>query len=411
MKKRVLLVVLAMTMVMTTGCSGLKRDSNEDTSSGVETVLDMEDLEDGGYYVLRGDEYEKLYMQDTNYEVDDSKPTSSSTAHTLWYQDDWNKVPTLYKGDQLIYKTSETLDEEFCLERFEYVGYTVGVSNLKETSSGRFSFSTDPDDLNVNQNSDAKSLTELTTDTAIIDKIGGAYLRSGNVSSGGCILGLSKGKTYLAEVYAGSILHEYKLKADYIALTSMELYKSVDYDFLQSEILCINFPEYFNTGYYLINNYGLVRYVNGVSYDDDTDFNIPNIEPTDEEDTDENSQEKNMDDVEENKTIKETIKVDETGTYNVKVTYKDNDKTDVTPSAVFYDDNKAYQLYADKSSKTLSKEIELVEGEYTLELSNLDGREYTYTLEKKDSFATEEDDTEEKSNVSDSNTKGSKGGE
>ena len=326
MKKKIIVFLIIISVLATTGCNGFKRENAKEGGIDLETVLDMEKLEDGGFYVLRGDEYEKLYVQDTNYELSDSSPTSPNVQHTLWYKDDWKKVPTLYKGDQLIYKTTNTLDETFSMERFEYVGYTIGISNLKETESGRFAFETSSDSMNINMNSDAAPLSELSTETAIIDQIGGAYLRAGNVSSGGCILGLSKGKTYLAEVYAGTIMHEYKLKADYIALTSMEVYKSVDYDFMQSEIITVNIPEYFNSGYYMINNYGLVRYVNGTSYDENTDFNVPNVEASEDVESMDTENENLVSNDEQTKddVKKETVSIKKDGAYLIKVSYVNN---------------------------------------------------------------------------------------
>lgn len=268
--------VFSMSLAGITGCtSPFSRNSDSDTA--VSTISNISALKDGAYYIEHDGMYQELYAKNANYEIASVNPNSASAKRTLWYNDDWDKVPTLYKGDKLVYKTSGTLKETFTIERFEYVGYTVGITGLKKTDSGRYSFSTNEKNMNINPAAaDAMKLYDLTTSTAIIDKIGGSYLREGNVSSGGCILGLEKDASYQAEVYAGTYLHTYTLKADSLALTSMELYKTVDYSFLESELLEIHIPESFNSGYYLIGSYGLVRYVNGDSYDGSTDFNIPN---------------------------------------------------------------------------------------------------------------------------------------
>lgn len=388
MRKRIILLLLATTMISITGCSNpFVRTTEVEDDSQVETVLKMKDLEDGGFYVLRGNKYDKLYVQDANYEIDEDANSSADSSRTLWYSDDWGKVPTMYKGDKLIYKTTDTLNETFTLERFAYVGYTIGISNLQKTDSGRYSFQPSTDETDINTDSDAKQMTELTTDTAIVDKIGGAYLRSGNISDGGCILGLSKGKTYLAEVYAGSVMHEYKLKADQIALTSMEAVTTVDYDFMESQILSIDIPDYFNSGYYLVNNYGLVRYVNGTSYNEDTDFNIPNVDPhtesesDDAEDSEDSATENKDKKTDDNESVKETVSIDSDGKYTITVTYEDSEETSSAPEAIFYSDEKAYKLKADATGKTLSKTLKLSKGDYTLEIKKLNGREYTYTVE------------------------------
>lgn len=277
-KRRVLAAAAAINLCLSgaSGCSSPFSRSGGD-STAISTISNISALKDGAYYIEHDGIYQELYAKNANYEMASVNPSAADAKRTLWFNDDWDKVPTLYKGDKLVYKTSGTLNEKFTLERFEYVGYTVGITGLKKTDSGRYSFSTNQKNMNINPAaSDAMKLYDLTTSTAIIDRIGGAYLREGNVSSGGCILGLEKGASYEADVYAGTYLHTYTLKADSLALTSMELYKTVDYSFLESELLEIHIPESFNSGYYLIGSYGLVRYVNGSSYDETTNFNIPN---------------------------------------------------------------------------------------------------------------------------------------
>lgn len=275
-----MLLLSALTAVMITGCSPFTRKPvDQEMNKKANVITKMDDLADGGFYIYHNNVYEELYVKNANYELSDTMPLSSNAKHTLWFGDDWKNVPTMFNGDLLIYKDSEELDEVFCIERFYYIGSTIGISNLERLDSGRYSINLDPDKMNVDIESDAENLMKLQADSLIIDKVGGEYLRDGNVSNGGCVLGLEAGNKYQAEVYAGTYMHKLDLTADVIALTSMELYKSSDYEFLESEIISIEIPEYFNSGYYLVNNFGLLRYVKGTSYDDTTDFNIPNVEP------------------------------------------------------------------------------------------------------------------------------------
>jgi len=280
--KKIIAAILIGILTLLTGCGAFLRPQKETTAepTGVQTESNIKDLADGGYYILKsGDVYEELYAHHANFEI--RKNSSSSSTRTLWFKDDWDRIPTMYTGDSLVFKTSSNFDETFILERFEYVGYTVGLTGLSKLASGRFSFSSDPEKRNINPTSDANALYAISTSYGVIDRIGEADLREGNISSGGCILGLEKGKKYLAEVYEGTFLHEFTLTADSIALTSMEYYSTVEYDFMRSETIEIHIPDYFNSGYYLVNGYGLVRYVNDIEYDSDTNFNIPNIIPSD----------------------------------------------------------------------------------------------------------------------------------
>ena len=407
MKKPLLAVMLAVSILLS-GCGGLIRETGNagPETTDIDIVKKMEEVEDGGFYILRNDSYERLYAYDANYDrTDKEKQGDTDSQKTLWYREDWSKVPTMYKGDKLIYKTSQNLDETFSLERFEYVGYTVGISNLKRTASGRYSFTKSAEENNINQKSDAKQLETIPTETGIIDKIGGAFLRDGNISSGGCIIGLEKDKMYKAEVYAGTFLQEFNLTADTIALTSMEYYETVDYSFMQSQLLEIHFPEHFNSGYYLVDGYGLVRYVNGTSYDKDTDFNIPNKEPEEGEgnvantSTGVDSGETNSGNIEqtedpEHNGIYEKITIANNGTYNIVVEYEDKGSDITVPAGVFYNNDRAYHLN-ETGRGVLSNTVELKAGEYTLMLTGMNDRKYTYEVKpvegKTDSPSTQEE--------------------
>ncbi len=57
-------------MMMFSGCG--RREVPEETSApeqDVEVIHEMDDVEDGGYYVYRNGVYEKLYVGSANYDV------------------------------------------------------------------------------------------------------------------------------------------------------------------------------------------------------------------------------------------------------------------------------------------------------------------------------------------------------
>lgn len=410
-KKLSLLVLAVIVAFSTVACK--RKTSEEEKNYKVETEKQMDDVEDGGFYILHSDSYEKLYVANANYEIAEENASNADPKRTLWFKEDFEKIPTMYTGDMLIYKTSDVLDENFTLERFEYVGYTVGVTSLKETPSGRYSYTTAADAMNIYSESDATQLYDIPTETAIIDRIGFADLRSGNVSSGGCILGLEKDKTYEAEVYAGTFLNRFTLTADSIAMTSMEFYKTVEYRFLQSQILQLYIPEYFNSGYYLINGYGLVRYVNGTSYDELTDFNIPNEEPEPEtesaEDTDAD-QEKEGDEKEDGKSTGETseytgkqidltsdkieFSIEESGTYTLKVSFEKKDDPSLpSPAGYLISSVRLYSM--ELHDNVISCTQTLPEGNYTIEVTGLNGRKYEFAIEPFENPVDQGDETEE----------------
>lgn len=339
------------------------------------TVTDMESLEDDSYFVYRDGTYYQLYVGNANYTV--SSSSNPDVKKTLWFMEDFEKIPTMYKGDMLVFKTSKPLTEKIYIERFEYAGYTIGISGLKKTDSGRYSLNLETTAKTINPKSDAMQLADLEANVVIIDRFGGSYLRSGNVSGGGCILGLSKGKVYAADVYVGTYLHDMRFTADTIALTSMEAEISVDYDFLQSQLISIKIPEFYNSGYYLINGYGVVRYVNGTSYNEDTDFNIPNISPEEKSSSAEEGTEKNNRWYYDETAV---LNIDRSSEYLIRIScYNDNQK--IQPGAVLYNGERAYQFKREKEENVLELTAELEEGNYTVSMSGLNGGYYQVDIE------------------------------
>lgn len=278
-----------------TGCSTFTRQKKEET-----TLADNEDsLEDGEYYILhksgKKSTFTKVCMGDASYDTSEDAeisdtPSSTAASRTLRYTDDYDEIPTLYDGDSLIFYSTRALDDGFVLERFESFGWTFGITGMTKMNSDRYSFLTggDDDPKNIDKKSDAAQLIKAFPDSKlVIDDIGGTKVRSNNVTRGGSITGgLKRGDTYSVNLYAGTEHYQYNLKADTYVMTSMAAYQDSDFEFLKSKILKINIPSWYNSGYYNINGKGVFRYVKGDSYNDSTDFNIPNENPDSETYTD-----------------------------------------------------------------------------------------------------------------------------
>ena len=245
-------VILAMFLIVLccAGCS-FSRGGEDDTEdkNQIEYVNSIENLTSGEFYVYHEGKYLKPYIGNTSYDKN-QKVGEASDDRVAWFMDDWSRIPTLYSGDYLVYYIDDMLEESFTIERFEYLGYTVGICNLVRTDSGRYSFNAlqneGEGDSFINPDSDAARLLKLNTEKAIIDNIGAAKLRAGNITRAGTIQGLEQGKSYATDIYIGSKLKTYILKADSIALCSMEAENTNDYTFLRSKVLRINFPEYMN---------------------------------------------------------------------------------------------------------------------------------------------------------------------
>ena len=218
--KKILSLSVVTSLLLTSGCTlETSREIQADVVDSTEGQ-EIEGLKDGGYYVKHDS---KLYkVSDPNKTFETGNVVNSPDSERIIYftdkkvdgeytNEDWDKIPTLYEGDSLIYYYTDVLSETYNFERFEDVGYTIGIYNLNETVSGRYSFELESDYIN---DSDANKVSVLPTESAIIDKVSQKELRKGNISNYGTIIGLKQDKLYPFEIYAGTVLNKINIKAD-----------------------------------------------------------------------------------------------------------------------------------------------------------------------------------------------------
>ena len=147
---------------------------------------------------------------------------------------------------------------------------------------------TDKDDYKYYVDTASEAFSLLCFDTVArlyLDKVGGVLVTEENVSDGGTVLGLTKDAQYVCEFYTGTYYQDFVLPANIHSFGSMEQFVSYDYEFLHSNCIKINIPEYFKSGYYFVQGVGLFRYVseqdakvyNGEAYDPGIDWNDPII--------------------------------------------------------------------------------------------------------------------------------------
>lgn len=286
MNKRKILFCAGLLMCMALSACGT--DTSGASNMKENPYAYLEKLDEGKYYVLHKDKtYQEVYWGAATFDEEDVV-SSPSDSRVIWFDEQmYKQIPTLYQGDSLIYKTSDEIVETFTFERFEDFGYSIGLCGLKETDSGRYSISTDKDDNNTFPGGDTDELLLLDNDTVIIDSLGGKELRAPVTTENGVklnspvsrcnsILNLKKDVTYKAQIYEGTKLKEYNFKADKRIMASMEVRETNNFTFQQEVIMNINIPSDFHNGYYMINGMGVLRYVNGSSYTESDDFNIPN---------------------------------------------------------------------------------------------------------------------------------------
>ena len=284
MKKRISwMVLITMTVaLLSVGCGESSKEQAVTENAGI-----LESLESGTYYVMHEDKtVEPIYFGCATFGVG-STADSVDDNRIMWFKDDFANIPTLYSGDKLIFYSEEELDETFKWERFEDIGFSVGICHLTTTKTGRYQVSTNPDDNNTYPGSDADQILLIENSSVIIDTIGGMKLREKDneitptsVSKCGSLLGLSEGDSYDLELYSGTNKIDLRLTADIRFMCPMELATTQDYDFENNTIIDINIPDEFASGYYLVNGQGMFRYCKEIQYgqaipDDREYYNVP----------------------------------------------------------------------------------------------------------------------------------------
>lgn len=222
------------------------------------------------------------------------KETEEFTEHprSIWVDEETDqRIPTLKKGDRLLYVSEKDVPEKIILERFADYGYTIGVSNLIGDPGEHYYIlyadaKEDDYKYSIDMKSDAAQIAQFDLITRLyLDKVGDLKVRNDTVSAGGTVMGLEKEKAYVCEFYTGTFYQDFLLKADIHSFGSMERFVSYDFEFLHSNCIAIEIPEYCKSGYYFVNGAGLFRYVseedeavyNGEPYDGNIEWNEPII--------------------------------------------------------------------------------------------------------------------------------------
>lgn len=257
MKKRFrkilsLLSILLVIAVANTGCSAVFEQKKEEVLIPEYTLEDLPN----GYYVK---------AQDTFYEPSDANktygnpPQNISPERVLWYTDNKIHIPDYQNGNQIIYRSSTTIPQEFILEGFEHVCDSVGVRSIRLNDAGNFVIS-GANALHPESDAYAKLSSFVGSFTVVLDNINGNSIQSRMINKTGSISGLKEGETYTLGFYIGTQYYEVNIKAD----TQIYCSKSIDtitrYELTKDGYLILKMPELLTPGLYDINNSGVISY-------------------------------------------------------------------------------------------------------------------------------------------------------
>lgn len=380
-KTRTAVALLAMTFSIT-GCSAFERIRGyTDSEYSVEVETKSSLLEDNAFYVAKNDgTYHKLYFGEASFERG-QKSSEPDSKRVLWFGKDYDRIPTMYRGEKVAYRSMEEFDDRFAVERFEDTGYTIGICGMTESTTGRYKFSTDPDQMQIDIDASTGILYQLGEHVVTMDRIGDVDLRRGNVSRAGTVVGLERGKTYDTEVYVGTDIIRYSFVADVRAFVSFETEEISDYTYTQGNTVLLEFPDWFQSGYYCVNAFGIVRYVaENREYSDSMDMSIPNDPLV--------MAGESKDEAEEELAEAITFRTEKEEPVTVRVTFEhiegdaDGYGSIPDPTARVVGDSAVYSLSPGETGELIA-DINLPAGDYRLEIMGLAGRAYNYTISKK----------------------------
>lgn len=285
MRKRYTLAVVLLTMGSLTACNPLsflnqdKKSAETATASAVTT--DINHLEDGKFYVKEGGQFMKAYIPNGNIKAEEAIVNDPDPTRVFMLQGDQGNIPVLYKDDVLAYYTTSDIPTEFTWERFKGNGYSAGLYGLQvDKESGKTTYVIGKSGFNTNSSA-GKELATISlpegTNSFTINKSGEIQVNAGSVSEAGTITGLNVGEDATLECYVGTKPFTVKAVADTEILSSMEVYKSTEYELNPSGYAKVKVPDYFLSGYYLINGKGLIQYVNKTKAEGygGVDFSMP----------------------------------------------------------------------------------------------------------------------------------------
>ena len=274
--KKIISLLLASALLLS-GCSIIGGNNSETKEENPYGPVTAENLQSGMFYVKNNDQFYPVYMGKTTINADNLIAKETDPSRIISFTNDENNIPTMYEDDTLIYYTTQSVPS-FTWERFKDQGYSIGMYNLQPTESDKVEFVIGTSMTNSNSAAyTGLSQIELGNSVIIIDKVAGESISADDLSECGSITGLKADEPANIDIYIGTKHYTINSNVDTKILSSMELYETTEYNLLPEGYASIKIPDYFMSGYYLINGVGLIKYVDnprseGIS---NIDFSTP----------------------------------------------------------------------------------------------------------------------------------------
>ena len=278
MRKLILIFLMTFSMILLTGCRDDIQIFRKKTDKYAQKELSDSELKNDVYYVKDGVKFVALYTPEMANISQSSNFNVIGRDKIAYFQNDIRLVPSAYKSDYIVYKTTESVKKEVDLSRYRYVGYSIGIYGGYFTEEGYYAASIQK---NVaNGSSLQEKIGKTQADTIRIVKINDSPITKEMCDPyTGVIVGLEKNEKYKINYYLGTYYFEEDIVADTAFLNSFEAF-SYDPSTREENINgYINFeiPSDLKSGWYYVHNVGFCKYFDFAKgeYDPaETDMNI-----------------------------------------------------------------------------------------------------------------------------------------
>lgn len=252
MKRKLILLVLAIGILSLTGCG--KQIFIDHSNDYNLVALGDKELKDDTYYVKDGSKFYSVYKPKGNSEF----MTSANAKTLFWVDEDYSLIPTYYKNELIAYQSKSTTLTGIKLMRFNPIGYSLGIYKAYIDDDGYIAFS-------VKGNTIAgTSLNEIfnsaISDNIRIVSIDGVPVNESMLTKGGVIRNMKKNQSYEIGFYAGTHYGTTNVIADRYFLEGFEEYNIDKAIPTKNGYLSIQMPEDAKSGYYMINKAGFFIY-------------------------------------------------------------------------------------------------------------------------------------------------------
>ena len=227
------------------------------------------------YYIKNGTKFYKTYIPESGNGKTLSESARGDRVIGVLEADEYN-IPNHYLGEIIAYSSERDILKSVTLERYEDMGYSVGVYGCTFDEDGYLCVN----DKSIDE-SYFKKYIDANSGTLRLTSINGSKITPEMVDmESGIIKGLEKNGTYKIGMLFGTYYKEANIIADVHMLKSFEIfdYGEDSINFTQNGYLSFSTPKNLKSGYYWVNGKGLFRYFDfkkGETEEDTVNMNEP----------------------------------------------------------------------------------------------------------------------------------------